>query len=339
MKCDPAGNIYMIYSDAPQAVLNQRNGVSKLPIRKLSIDHKNALLYGIPSISEYQDIIRYDFDVDARGQVYALLEAYAGREAAGGKALVDYLVVRYREDGTVDSYTKLGGIHGKTITPLRLAVFLDGSFLITGTAVVGEHGEAFSGIFDRSGQFVSGIQAPTDVNPGLLKGAGGSLTSGEPRQPSGWRGQAPEDKAPSFVTVVSGTRQISASDGNIDMLWGTDPPRVFIVSPAGEVIHQFQIPTPASGVKPLQFGPAGLDHIFVQFGPVGTALSESPDARKLITVVDPNSGEVVAAYRLAAGEDDRALAACASSPYDFLFVKASEDVKNLEVVRYSPRVY
>jgi hypothetical protein len=106
IKCDGRGNIYMVYSDAPQAVLSQRNGIPKLPIQKLSLEHKNAVSFPTPVIQGYQDATRFDFDVDAHGRVYALVAASTVPDE-GSQPRVDYLVVRYRDDGTLDSYMKL----------------------------------------------------------------------------------------------------------------------------------------------------------------------------------------------------------------------------------------
>ena len=45
MKCDLNGNIYLVYTDAPEAVLSQGNAVARLPIQKLSIEHKTAVQF------------------------------------------------------------------------------------------------------------------------------------------------------------------------------------------------------------------------------------------------------------------------------------------------------
>jgi hypothetical protein len=85
----------------------------------------------------------------------------------------------------------------------------------------------------------------------------------------------------------------------------------------------------------LRMGPAGPGEIFLAFDRVGSFVSSKGTGASPLTVVDASTGQVTAWYQPAEGEGSLAVAACASSPHDFLFVRSSDDKKNIVVVRYS----
>ena len=82
---------------------------------------------------------------------------------------------------------------------------------------------------------------------------------------------------------------------------------------------------------------AGDDKLFIRFAHIATGSAENDKAPELISLVNPQTGQVAAVYRLAARESEFDLAACATSPYNFLFLGATGDGKHLRLQRYSPR--
>ncbi len=81
---------------------------------------------------------------------------------------------------------------------------------------------------------------------------------------------------------------------------------------------------------------AGDRLVFIQFSYVLKGLlNEVNDPTRLISVLDPETGKVSAVYGLSGAENDANIAACADSPYDFLFVGTDENSR-LKLVRYSP---
>ncbi len=346
IKCDRNGNIYLVYSDAPEVVLSQTNGVSMLPISKLSLESKSISQYMIPSVGGYRGALRFDFDVGPGGEVYALLNALE-RSEDKDEARPAFLIVKYKDDGTMDSFFKTGNAPGGHIQPLRFAVFRDGSFLVTGTAVEGERFRTFTALLDRAGTFVTGIGLAHDVGSIALGTSSGDASHDGRQKAASREGvsrrqvtkrEAATERARSEgspVSTVSNGSMVSAPDGNIYLLRATDPPRLYVVSPAGEVPRQFEISSPASGLSPIHMAMAGDDKVFIRFAHVPGTSGENNQVPEYITVVSPQTGEVAAVYRLAGGESD--LAACASSPYNFLFVGAGGDGKILQVTRYSPR--
>ncbi len=350
MKCDPNGNIYLVYSDAPQAVLSQRDGVFRLPVQKLSIDRKTTVQFPIPFLADYQNLARLDFDVDARdNSVYALLTTRYQPDQKDKDEPAPQLIVKYKDDGTVDSFVKIGKIPGQEIVPQLFAVFRDGTFLVTGTARGSGEGGGFTAVFDRSGAFATNVKVPDDVGASPLNPAPESVSDAvaqgaAPASPAQEPGEARlrtrtgGPKIPPTIAIGSGSA-VSAPDGNIYLLRATDHPRVYVVSPAGEVVRQFEVKPPGPGLTPFQMGMAGDDRIFVQFSHlIARGEGEDKSGSGHITVLDPNTGKATATYRLAAPESGSILSACASSAYSFLFVGTTEDNK-LKVVRYSPRTY
>lgn len=350
MKCDLNGNIYLVYTDAPEAVLSQRDAVARLPIQRLSVEHKAVAPFPLPSIPGYDNVLRYDFDVDGRGQVYALLSAWNDPDQKE-KSPPASLILKYKDDGTMDSVAEIRDVPGKRFQPLSFAAFPDGNFLVTGTAPDEQGLGVFTAIFDRAGTFMTDVKVPEDVDlrsPNAATHGSGSATGQEAGRSEG-SGSHQEDverhpprgraSKVSPVGAVSGGLAFSSPDGNIYLLRATDPPRLYVVSRSGEVVREFEVRLPARGLSPIQMAMAGGDKVFIQFGHIATGVpGENSNAPRLIAVLNPSDGQVTAVYRLASEEVSTTLSACAASPYNFLFVGTGKNNK-LEVRRYSPHVY
>jgi hypothetical protein len=184
-------------------------------------------------------------------------------------------------------------------------------------------GRAFAAVFDSGGNLVAQLPVPDDITP---------IPSGQatpPPNPDMNRRPTPA------VNAVSETRIAGAPDGNAYLLWGTFPQRLYIVSPDGNVTRQFEVPAPQPGMRAQRMGPAGPGRIFLAFHTLGRFVPSNESGARPLTVLDASTGQVTAGYEGAQGEDSLAFAACATSPHDFLFARATEDRKNLLVVRYS----
>jgi hypothetical protein len=295
-------------------------------------------------------VLKLDFDVDPGGRVYALLTALEQSEGKD-QSRPSYFVAKYKDNGSLDSYFKLGDAPEGRIQPLRFAMFRDGNVLISGTAVQGEQLRAFTAVLDRSGTFVTGIKLAHEVEPTPLsagpgggpeeggQGVSSTASEGGPEEGKQHVAAVKRKAEASPIEAVSNGSMISAPDGNIYLLRATHPPRLYVVSPAGQVVRQFEVPSPAPGLTPINMGMAGDDKVSISFGHVlGVGSSaESDPAQNLISVLSPQTGEVAAVYRLATGDSGFNLAGCAVSPYNFLFVGGTADGKHLQVTRYLPR--
>ncbi|MGB9446807.1 MAG: hypothetical protein WBR26_17530, partial [Candidatus Acidiferrum sp.] len=151
MKCGPGGDIYVIYSSTSSQEM------AAIPIRRISVFSRSVTEYAVPAISGYRRLARLSFDVSADGSLYALLQAIP-QTGAERKSDPAYLIVKYKDDGNVDSYVVVGEIPGERIHPTSLAMFGAGNSLVSGTTVqkTAEGTTSlgvFSAMFDRGGTF------------------------------------------------------------------------------------------------------------------------------------------------------------------------------------------
>lgn len=122
---------------------------------------------------------------------------------------------------------------------MHFAPFADGSLLVTGTAAQGKQVGTFSALFSRAGVFVADIKVADDVAGISLSGAPISIPDDGDSRPA--MAEPPKPNKLSPVSAIINGFATSARGGNAYMLRATDPPRLYAISPAGEVVRQFQI--------------------------------------------------------------------------------------------------
>ncbi len=337
MRCNPEGDVYLVSTDAWQAVVSEPGGIARLPIRVFPIGGGTPIEYAVPLIPGYLDVVRNDFDVGPHGRLYALLVGLRGKDPQTGAQALDYLIGKYGADGKLASYIKLADVPGKTSEPLRLGVFAGGGFLVAGMLFGDGQGRPFAAVFDSGGNLVSELPAPDDITPVPYGQAGLPPTPSEAqedRKKAQELADSTRHPTPALI-AISNTLIAGAPDGGAYLLWGTLPQRLYVVSPGGNGTRQFEVPAPGPGVRALRMGPAGPGKIFLSFDTAGRFVSSAGSGAKPLTILDASTGQVAAGYQLAQAEDGLAFPACASSARNFNFVRSSEDRKNLLVVRYS----
>jgi hypothetical protein len=335
-QCDASGNIYLVYSDSPQAVLNSPTAGSTLPIQRLSPDSKSVLAYQVEGIPDYDIAYRKSFAVDDRGTVYALLEAYHHKPDRDHPELPDYVIARFKDDGAVDSVVKLQrAIPRGRLDPNVMAAFRDGDFLVSGLTDSGPrtpHTGEFTGVFDRSGAFVAEVKLSDNARPQ----EGATAPSPGPSQPS--KAQANESRgsasAPWWSSSIASGRFLSAPDGNIYVVRPSNPPQLYVVAPSGEVVGSLDVTPSDPSLQPDEMSLAGPDRLFIEFGHVATGHPGEDLQRRVLAVVDATTGQVTAVYRLPEGS--HYLAACATPRNEFLFLGVT-DAEKLEVVKFVGR--
>jgi hypothetical protein len=316
IKCGPGGDIYAIYSSTRE--------ISSAPVRRISVSSRSVTDYPIRTISGYKILARASFDVSADGTLYALFQAMP-QSGSDSKPDPVYLIVKYKDDGQVDSYFPLGDVPGKQMQPTSIAMFGADNALVSGTTLLKNPGGTslgvFSATFDRGGTF----RAPVTLMK-LDAPAKSSASSKSPDPNSPDHGDA--------ISLASSLYSFSASDGNVYVLQGG---RLDVVSPFGSIEHEFDLPPPADKLIPFQMASIGASHLFVRYDHLSTGdLAEDNKYRGIITVVQSQTGEVTFVYRMPQDENDFAVAACAASLSDFLFL-GSDDHNNLQVVHYLPK--
>jgi hypothetical protein len=315
IKCGPSGDIYASY----RSTSSQEIGGN--PIRRVSVSSNSVTEYPVPTLSGYRRLARVSFDVSADGTLYALLQAYPQPSGSDSKPDPVYLIVKYKDDGEMDSYFALGEMPGKRIDPTSLAMFGADISLVSGTTIQknpeGTSQGLFSAIFDRGGTFRARVE--------LLKIATPAKSGDSP------------DSAPdngNAVSLASSIESVGSSDGNIYVL---QDGHLDVVSPAGSVEQEFELPSPGKKLVPTQMAAAGSGYVFISYDRLAIVNpAHDPDkSPNMLTVVRTQTGEVTLLYRMPLAKDEFSVPACAASLSDFLFLGADEQGR-LAVVHYVP---
>lgn len=332
-KCDAAGAIYLAYSDSPP-VLTQGSGLSGVPVSKISLRSRQVVRYAVPTrIRDFEGhVSRLSFDVSADGTLYALFNT--GRREADGTMKPEFLIGRYKEDGGIDSYVPVGQIRGTQAQPFRMAVLFNGTaFLLSGTSVLEKDLGSFSGLFTGSGEFVKPLTL-TKPGAGRPQNNGTETTAQSATALS--HAKQLEAEADNPVSLESSALSFSADDGNVYLLKGTSEATLYVLSPLGEVLRQYELHPPAADLSPLQMAQSGAGYLFIYYGHVSTGEPDEPKSHSgdVITVLNAATGQVTATYRMPQEQRLR-LPACAESPRKFTFLGASADNRRLTVTPYS----
>lgn len=189
VQCDANGNIYLVSGASIQVVEALASSGLNLPLTRLSLESKSETQFPVASPEGFAARFSHGFYVDPRGDVYDPVVAMRQGPRYGGANWPHNLIVKYNHDGTVDSIIRLQPPQGVHLAAYKLAVFLDGNFLVSGVEVSGPHrapAKPFTGIFDRGGGFVQSLTLPNDVQPtanGIV--SSGPKVSGAPQHGAG----------------------------------------------------------------------------------------------------------------------------------------------------------
>lgn len=327
IKCGPGGDMYAVYSSSSRELAPE-------PIRRVSPSSRSVTEYRVPTISGYDKLVRQSFSVGADARLYALFRA--STSGSESKPADVYLVVKYKDDGQLDSFTRIGDMLGKSIRPSSLIVFTDGQFLISGTtsekSADGTLLGVFSAIFDRSGVFRAPVSLMKPETPAATEPAGQpgvtSSTSKNKQSQSQKQNTSP-------VALASALHSFTSADGIVYVF--QEDGRLDTISPAGSLDHEFLLKPPADGLTGIHMAPAGPGFLFVFYDHLATGEpDENLQSRGVIAVVFPQNDQITAMYRMPkAAETDFSVVGCAASPNDFLFL-SSDDQGYLTIVHYVP---
>jgi hypothetical protein len=166
-------------------------------------------------------LARASFDVSANGTLYALLQAYPQSDPKSKPDPV-YLIVKYKDDGRLDSYFKIGEVPGKRVEPTSLAVFADGSFLVSGTTMEktpdGTSWGVFSAIFDQMGAFRAPVTLLKLDTPAESNGS--PVLRGAPSTTAQQKAAEKEKDSLKAIPLASSLHSFSSPDGNISFPGG-----------------------------------------------------------------------------------------------------------------------
>ncbi len=216
--CDAKGNVYF----RPYA---SRKSPLRSPIYKVSPQGERVAVYRASADSEFTGQFKggEGFALGKDGEVYQLAVSEKGT-----------YIVQFDQNGAITSKIRLQA----GFSPYHFAVFDSGEFLVTGSGADDPRPHAiYTGIFDRGGKMVKKIVFPGD----------------EQHTQAANRGDAeftePGNTIPRNYAVDRGA-VVPASDGNLYVVRWTTPARVYGVSPAGEIVADFEVIPPIDGKKP-----------------------------------------------------------------------------------------
>lgn len=337
---DQAGNIYIIcgsprFHSGP--LPNVPPNGQLLPITMLSPDSKSATEYPLPTTVDGRDTYwRIDFNVDPYGVLQVLYNVQVSA-LTEEKQPWEYVVLKMEKDGTVDSTIRLDNPPPGPLTIYHFAVFGDGSFLVTGILNQPWPGLAkagrtlpsqrpFTGIFDRQGRFMQELTLPDDVSPP----APGPQNSELPAP-----NEAPQTTAgPRWMYALNFSLMVAGPEDTIYLLRAASPPLLYTLSSDGEVVHQARIDWPSRPAVVTQMSAAGRADLMIDFYTSTIDREGNAHSTQTYALVDPASGEVLAAYRLPARTYP--FFAGATGPQDLEFIGSTADGK-LAVIKYSGR--
>lgn len=336
-KCDLEGNIYLTYASST-VVLSEPGAMGQLPLMEITPDTMEMVQYPVPPrIPDFQGhVSRLAFDVASDGTVYALFNT--ARRTLEGKMIPEFVIAKYNDDGTVDSYIHVvRKVNDEGLQPLRIAVFGNGDLLLSGTTVRKKSRPGtftlgtFTGLFNRSGDLI--LMLPTGkTGMKVLHPHNAKPTEKNARPLT--HSQALKAFANDSVALESSTLSFSAKDGNIYLLQGTGQATLYVVDSLGEILHKYPIQPPQAGLSPVQMAQAGPSHLYIDYEHIATGSpKENLHQRSRITVLSTATGKVTAVYSLPR-KTGFLLPACAESSSKFTFLGTSKD-KHLALITYS----
>jgi hypothetical protein len=338
VQCDADGNVYPVYYSGSiqqyfQVPISARHN---LPLTKLDMNSKEVVQFQVPLPPDYPFHYPGGFYVTPRGGVYLLLEGFKhGPDYKEGPNWPHSLVVKYKDDGSVDSVTTLELPAGTHLQASRLAVFGDGNLLVTGVQVSGPRRQPvgpLTAVFDRDGNYVSPVALDKDVWAPRAPGAGSAEAPPSTPQGSPDTSKAGLAKATAMLALTS-SFMLGSPDGNIYLIRSSSPARVFVISPAGKSLRDFSIKPPEQGMTLINATFGWQGQLLVEFSTQPSAQNPHPQMRSVIALVDPETGILKKTYAL---PPMAGVPACVSPRGESLFTRTGKDGK-LEVAKYLPR--
>ena len=304
-----------------QVAESSRQGPAGFPITRIEAGSGKLTEFEPASPANYEGYWRPGFYVGPRGSVYALIQAFKHPLAYHkGPNIPSILVVKYHDDGTVDSVTKLEPPPEFQPEPWAVAAFQDGSFLLTGYLVSGTPGvsknlmptKPFTWVFYPSGAFEAPLALADDIHP-----------PDKNWTKEGWKGGE-------WLMDVQLSRMLGSVGGTVYLYRATDPVRLYAVSAGGSVFREVTIKPPEPGMRPMQASLTGNGEILIQFR--GTPTRKNPMPQIVLTLADLRTGTVAGNYKIPPGAG---APACAAPQGGFLFLNESKQ-GNMQAQTFVP---
>lgn len=273
--CEPGGEIYL-----------QGLG-SAMPIAKLSAEGRVLERFGLDSVPnpEVKRGFLQSFAVGPGDNVFLLVRGKSDQ----------VFIVEFNEEGV---YQQTVEAHEKDFLPYHIAVFPTHDFLLTGVKLgpqtlskAGGESSLFSGpltaAFDPRGQLLKEVSLPEDITRKAAAKEFSVSLSGPTR----------EDNALAMSVGEGGA--VPGADGNVYLLRASDPPIVYVVSSAGEVIRRMVLDPPAKKLN-ARFGGMAAGRLVVLFDSRPRGLASriaTPYTTSWYSLYDAQTGDRLIDYK------------------------------------------
>jgi hypothetical protein len=262
-ECDDRGNLYF-----RQILMGGRRAMTS-PVVRIDAGASHALLFDFNSLNGKDGIDSLQvLDFSVQDSTLYLLATAADDNVR---------VLAYAPDGQLKQVLTLD--HG--VSPRKLAVMPSGEFLVFGIATGGKQDpkdpssfvySPVARIYDRTGRFAANVEMKLEgVNLNDSKVAAG-------------------DKFQSVDLALAG----NGADG-VYLLTYAQKPRLYVVSPAGEVVRHFELWTPEPDLRPFAMRVKGTQ-LLVEFSRFAQGNENSVST---FVTYNSYSGDHISVYRLA----------------------------------------
>jgi len=250
LACDSDGNLYLA-SDVPSSAIRKLNAKGELVAIFQADANPDIKVWGSGSFAVAQD-----------GEVYHWV---------GAKTEITRYVLVFKPDGNYKSAIKLQP--GFPWIPASIAVFANGTLLMTGQEYAPEHGKPmlpFTGIFSADGRLLKEVSLEDDEK------LYGMAVAHDPHVTSSMN--------PTGNRAVSWGRMEAAKDGNVYVMRWLTPAVIYAVSPGGEVVRRFTVDAGRDDLMPVQMHVAG--------NRIALLFTQPHTGEKVIKVVDLDGKEL-----------------------------------------------
>jgi hypothetical protein len=207
VKCSPSGELYM----------ELLGGGVEPGVSIVSEDHQHISWFGLSQVADLENANLLDFAPGVSHDVFLL----GSRNATEERRPADYLVVHFKE-GASASVTKLNLKPGFQLRQIALLGADD--FVVSGFfGWQSRRAQAFTAIFDASGQFLREIRLPADLSP-----------HNGPQDQIDRPAEAAEAETTSLEWLDLSSLQ-TADDGSVYLIRNTPVGPLFLITPGGAV--------------------------------------------------------------------------------------------------------
>jgi hypothetical protein len=289
-KCDSDGNLYIRKYAVERPLLG--------PVVKIDRDGRRVALFDAAAFSKLA-LYRADaFSPAFDGGLYQIAQS---RDPAGasGVSKARIYVLQFSSDGSPSSPTLLNA----DFEVYTFAAFASGNFLLSGVKrdVQDNNGRGrnFTAVFSADGRELAQLSF--------------SSASGDSSPNS--------DKSEKSVSVLDLAESEAGVDGNLYVMRGSSPARVYVISATGTVTKEIKVASPVVGATPTAFHVSGNQ----------LAISFANEETRTVVVADAQTGRRIASYSDATGAAT-SFACFSANEGIFTFLKLGEG-NTLEVIR------